>query len=266
MPSEPDATLAFLPATAAEGIRDGSCVVIVRTHDEFVCALREPVPGAEWLQVEGLLGDPEVWAIAAQGTVAIPIDVVLTDPAVEYSSLYRLADVRLVRDVRVTIPVMPGCMKALRLAASLQLPTRLLPGQPVPAALAELGAAVDFYLHDPMVDAPIEFLHSLFAVFLGSGEGTLWSFLEQDPDTFSHRDADGRVVLPRDFVATHLAGLIERGAECASCRWQAVCAGYFKWPDPAYACAGVKEIFATLEAAANEIREDLVNQETTTAS
>lgn len=265
MPPEPDETLAFLPAAMAGSYRGGSCVVIVRTHEEFVRALHEPVRGAEWLQVEGLLGDPEVWAIAAQGTVEIPLDVMLTDPAVEYSSLYRLADVRLVRDVRVTIPATPGCMKALRLAASLQLPTRLLPGQPSPEALAELAAAVDFYLHDPMVDAPIEFLHSALAVFLGTGEGTLWTFLEQDPDVFRHHDAEGRDLLARDFVASHLASLIERGAECATCRWQAVCAGYFKWPDPAYACAGVKEIFATLEAAAEEIRLDLANRETATA-
>jgi hypothetical protein len=240
-------------------------VAIVRTREEFVRALREPVPGAEWLQVEGLLGDPQVWAIAAQGTVEIPLDVMLTDPAVEYSSLYRLADVRLVRDLRVTIPLRPGCMKALRLAASLQLSTRLLPGQPSTEALAELAAAVDFYLHDPMVEAPVEFLHSLLAVFLGNGEGTLWAFLEQDPGIFRHHDPGGHAQLPRDFVASHVARLIERGAECAACRWQAVCAGYFKWPDPAYACAGVKEIFATLEAAAEEILLDLATQETATA-
>lgn len=265
MPPEPDATVAYLPATAAEGFRDGACVVIVRTREEFVRGLREPVPGAEWLQVEGLLGDPEVWAIAAQGTVEISLDVIIADPAVEYSSLYRLADVRLVRDVRVTIPVTPGCMKALRLAASLQLSTRLIPGQPSSEALAELAAAVDFYLHDPMVEAPIEFLHSSLAVFLGTGEGTLWTFLEQDPEVFRRHNAEGRALLPRDFVASHLAGLIERGAECAACRWQAVCAGYFKWPDAAYSCAGVKEIFATLEAAAEEIRLDLATLEIATA-
>jgi hypothetical protein len=65
---EPDASLAFLTAALAEGHRDGSCVVIVRTREEFVRWLREPVPGLEWLQVEGLLGDQEVWADGRAGS------------------------------------------------------------------------------------------------------------------------------------------------------------------------------------------------------
>ncbi len=261
MPQEPDASLTFLTAAAAAQHGDGSCVVIVRTPEEFLHALREPAPGAEWLQVENLLGDPEVWAAAAQGTVTIPLDVILTDPAVEFSSLYRLADARIVRNVRVTIPATPGMMKAVRLAASLQLSVRLLSGQPSAEALAELAEAAQFYLHDPMVDSPIEPFHSLLAVFLGTGEGTLWTFLEHDPEVFRRDGAE----TPRDFVESHLAGLVASGAECAACHWQTVCAGYFKAPDPAYDCAGVKEIFAALEAAAAEIARDLASQETAAA-
>lgn len=266
MPQEPDASLTFLAALAAGGQRDGSYVVQVRTREEFAHWLREPLPGAEWLQVEGLLGDPEVWALAAQGPAKIPLDVILTDPAVEYSSLYRLVDVRIVRDVRVTIPAAPGCMKALRLASSLQLSVRLLPGQPDAAALAELTEAVHFYLHDPMVEAPVEPFHSLLSAFRSTDDGTLWTFLEQDPATFRYPDAEGLPLLQRDFVETHLAGLIEHGAECAACRWQPVCAGYFKWPDPAYTCAGVKALFATIEDAADEITRDLADLETSAAS
>jgi hypothetical protein len=262
---EPDASLAFLTAALAEGHRDGSCVVIVRTREEFVRWLHEPVPGLEWLQVEGLLGDQEVWAMAAQGSVTPALDVILTDPATEFSGLYRLVDVRLVREVRVTMPAIPGFMKALRLAAALQLRVRLLPGQPSAEALAELTEAAHFYLHDPMVETPVEFFHSLLAAFRGMGDGTLWRFLEVDPAVFSHRDAADRELHAPDFVETHLAHLLHDGAECATCRWQTVCAGYFKWPDPAYDCAGVKELFATLEAAAEEIGRDLASQETLSA-
>ena len=48
--------LAFLPAALAEEYRDGPFVVIVRTREEFSRWLRDPTPGVEWLQVEGLLG------------------------------------------------------------------------------------------------------------------------------------------------------------------------------------------------------------------
>ena len=263
MSEEPAAPIPLLPAALAEDERGGPFIVIVRTGGEFSRWLRDPKPGADGLQVEGLIGDPEVWALAAQGTLPIPIDVVLSDPASEFSALYRLVDVRMARPVRVTIPVRPGFLKALRLAASLQLPVRLLPGQPGPEVLAELAAAAQFYLHDSMVEAPVEFFHSVFAVFRGMGDGTLWGFLEQDPAVFSERDAAGGAIHAPDFVATHLARLLSQGAECAGCRWQTLCAGYFKWPDPAYDCAGVKELFASLEAAADEITRDLASPEIT---
>lgn len=260
MPEQPSSSIAFLSAALAEEYRDGPFIVIVRTREEFSRWLHDPKPGAEGLQVEGLIGDPEVWALAAQGTVEIPLDVVLSDPATEFSALYRLVDVRIVRTVRVTIPATPGFLKALRLAASLQLPVRLLPGQPSAEAVAELIEAAQFYLRDSMVEAPVEFFHSVFAAFRGMGEGTLWSFLEQDPAVFSHRDAGGRTLHAADFVETHLARLIAEGAECATCRWQPLCAGYFKWPEAAYDCAGVKQLFASLESAADEMTRDLATQ------
>jgi hypothetical protein len=101
--------------------------------------------------------------MAAQGAATPALDVILTDPATEFSGLYRLVDVRIVREVRVTMPAIPGFMKALRLAAALQLRVRLLPGQPSAEALAELTEAAHFYLHDPMVETPVEFFHSLLA-------------------------------------------------------------------------------------------------------
>ena len=263
MSQEPDASRAFLTAAGDED-HGGPPVVIVRTREEFVRCWRDPAPGVEWLQVEGLLGDQEVWAMAAQGTSTLALDVILTDPATEFSSLYRLVDVRIVRGVRVTIPAVHGFLKALRLAASLQLPVRLLPGQPSAEALAELTEAARFYLHDPMVEAPVEFFHSLLAAFRGLGDGTLWRFLEEEPP-LPLREAVGRALAALDPVETHLARLLHDGAECVTCRWQPVCAGYFKWPDPQYACAGVKELFATLAAAAAEIGRDLASQETSSA-
>ena len=259
MPEEPVSSIAILTASLAEEFSDGSFIVIVQTSGEFSRWLRDPLPGAEGLQVEGLIGDPEVWALAAQGTVPIPLDVVLNDPASDFSALYRLVDVRIVRQVRVTIPARPGFFKALRLAASLQLPVRLLPGQPSAEVLAELNEAAQFYLRDPMVESPIEFFHSVFAAFRGMGDGTLWRFLEQDFANFSVRDAAGLALHAPDFFETHLARLLSEGAECATCRWQPVCAGYFKWPDPGYDCAGVKDLFATLEAAAGEMKRDLAS-------
>src|SRR5262249_57233218 len=52
---------------------------------------------------------------------------------------------------------------------------------------------------------------------------------------------------------------ISPGSECATCPWQRPCSGYFKWPDPAYSCEGVKQLFFNIQTAANEIRQDVAS-------
>lgn len=246
----------YLTSQQAESSASESYVVMVRTREEFERWLLHPEPGATLLQVEGLITDPQGWALAAQGAQPIPLDVVLDDPASEFSSLYRLVDVRNSRPVRVTIAARPGFMKALRLAVSLSIPVRLLPGQPDAVLLAELYDAADFYLRDPMVEVPVEFFHSLLAAFFESETATLWDFLEQSPDPVFSGD---------DSAAAHLSRLVASGGECATCCWQPVCAGYFKHPDPAYDCAGVKQLFSALEVAAQEIKRDLAGEHTFTS-
>jgi hypothetical protein len=219
-----------------------------------------------------MLGDSDLWAEAAHDKSGVPFDVVLSNPASEFSDLYRLVDACAVRSIRVTIRAEPGFLKAAKLAAALRLPVRVLPGQPKTQELAELNELLELYLHQPMVEAPVEFFHSLLAAMFGSDSGTLWTILEEDPAEFLHYDASGHAILPRSgafdldenllkgFVENHLKSLVEQGAECGTCPWQRPCAGYFKWPDPAYSCEGVKRLFSTLKAAADEIGRDLASR------
>ena len=273
MPQEVYQSLRFLSAALAEGQGDRPFVAIVRSRDELRRWLGEPIRGLQWIQVEGLLGDPDAWALAASGASNAPLDVVFSDPASEFSDLYRLVDVCAVRDVRVSMPAAPGFLKAVKLAASLRLPVRVLPGQPTPEVLAELTGALEFYLHGPMVEMPVEFFHSLLATVCGADKGSLWMILEEDPAAFLRYDVEGSPELSRSggsrsletspgaFVEHHLKSLVEQGAECATCPWQQVCRGYFKWPDPAYSCEGVKQLFSIVKAAAHEIERDLVSSE-----
>src|SRR4029077_3343340 len=134
----------------------------------------EPLRGLQWIQVEGLLSDPDTWALAAaSGASQVPLDVVLSDPASQFSDLYRLVDVCAVRAVRVSMPAAPGFLKAVKLAASLRLPVPLLPAQPSSEVLAELTEALEFYLHGAMVETPVEFFHSLLAGACGADTGSL---------------------------------------------------------------------------------------------
>jgi hypothetical protein len=266
-------SLRFLPAALAEGQNGLPFVAVVKSRDELLRWLGEPLRGLQWIQVEGLLGDPDAWAPAASGASQVPLDVVLSDPASEFSDLYRLVDVCAVRNVRVSMPAAPGFLKAVKLGASLRLPVRVLPGQPTPEVLAELTDALEFYLHGPMVEMPVEFFHSLLATMCGADKGSLWMILEEDPAAFLHYDAEGHPKLPRsggfhsveispgEFVEHHLKSLVEQGAECATCPWQQACRGYFKWPDPVYSCGGVKQLFSRIEAAADEIERDLASRE-----
>ena len=83
-------------------------------------------------------------------------------------SFYRLVDVRAVRDVRVSMPARPGFLKAVRLAASLGLPVRLLPGQPSAETLGILPRLWPFISTIPWLKLPIEFFHSALAWMLGT--------------------------------------------------------------------------------------------------
>ena len=271
MPEEAIAPLRILPSALAETCGDLPFVAIVRNREELFRWLGGPFPGLRWLQVEGMLGDSEAWAEAAHDKSHIPFDVVLSDPASEFSDLYRLVDASAERDIRVTMPAGPGLSKAVRLASALGFPVRVLPGQPMTGALSELREILEFYLHEPMVEAPIEFLHSFLASMEGGYTGSLWVILEEDPDTFHRCDANGRAWVPRScdssyvesvspgFVEKRLKSLIAQGGECASCPWQQPCRGYFKWPDPTYSCEGIKELFSSIQTAGNEIRKELAS-------
>jgi hypothetical protein len=261
----------ILPSALAETPSGEPFVAIVRSRDELCRWLRDPPTGLSWLQVEGILGDSDAWTEAAHSGSDISLDLILDDPSSEFPELYKLVDVSAVHDVRVTIQARPGLLKAVKLAAALRFPIRLLPGQPQADVLAELKQALDFYLHDPAVEAPVEFFHSWIARTRGADVGSLWMILEEDPAAYLQYDINGQTKLPSsgatgstenlpaEFVENHLKSLLEQGAECATCPWQQPCRGYFKWPDRAYSCQGIKDLFSVIQAAADEMARDLAS-------
>ncbi len=263
--------LRILPSALAETAGAEPFVVIVRSPEELSRWLGVSLPGLQWLQVEGMLGDSDAWMEAAHSDSEISFDLILANPALEFSDLYKAADTSALRDVRVTVHARPGLIKALRLAAALRLPVRILPGQPSADILAELKEALDFYLHEPAVEAPVEFFHSLLAGSQGVDSGSLWMILEEDPAAFLQYDSEGGILLPRaggfgsagslptEFVEDLLKSLLAEGAECTTCPWQQSCRGYFKWPDRSYSCEGIKELFSGIEAAADEMARDVAS-------
>jgi hypothetical protein len=293
VPLQPDWPILFLPSDSASGHNGSPFVAIVRSRTELSRWLINPPAGLQWLQVEGLLSDQDAWIAAAQSTSNVPLDVFIRSPGSQFSDLYNLVDVLAVRDVRVSIPASPGFLRSLKVAVALRLPVRLLPGQPSSEVLIELIEAINFYLRDPMVETPVEFFHSVLASMCGAGDGSLWMILEEDPALFLHREVDGGFKLrgisrspspgildptapvglaseaaPKNlssatFVETWFRRLLEQNAECVTCPWQQICQGYFKWPDPAYDCGGVKGLFSAIETVANEMGRELACRDRT---
>src|SRR5258708_7522381 len=96
------------------------------------------------------------------------------------------------------------------------------------------------------------------AALRGAAAGSLWMILEEDLAVVVDDGADAH---PPDFVPKHLKSLIREGPECTTCLWQQPYGGYSKWPDRAYSCAGVKQLFARTQAAADEITRELARAE-----
>jgi hypothetical protein len=264
-------SLRILPSALAETQGDEPFVAVVQSGEELCRWLRDPLPGLNWLQVEGILDDSDAWMEAAHSGSDVSLDLMLADPSSDFPDLYKLVDISAVHDVRVTVQAQPGLLKAVKLAAALRFPIRILPGQPKADVLAELKEVLDFYLHEPAVEAPVEFFHSWIASTRGAKVGSLWMILEEDPAAYLQYDMNGQAKLPRagslglvenspaEFVENHLKSLLEQGAECATCPWQESCRGYFKWPDRAYSCEGIKDLFSIIQAAADEMARDLAS-------
>lgn len=218
-------------------------------------------PRVAWLETRAA---PDLEPAAGAGEPSV--DFLLTDPAAQAPLLHRVARAqRRGRALRVTVPAIPGALAAVRVAVSLGLRVRLDLGQPSEGVLDELRATVDLYLRGPGTEAPVEPWHSALACVLGRGSPRLWEILEHDPQRHRFFNESGRETDPRggelpldaSFVADHEARLEASGAECVSCELRGFCGGYFKWPDPAYRCTGVRAVFAALSAAADELRRDL---------
>lgn len=182
----------------------------------------------------------------------LALDVLLEHPPEQAPLLYRLAHRRQDSLPRVTIPAGPGLERAGRIAVALNLSVRILPGQPSGEVLQEMEQVLDRYLHDTRAHEPVEFFHGAMTRLLFGDTSTLWMILEEDPDLFQ-RQAPAEP----GFVARHLERLVQDGAECATCPVATWCAGYFKQPDPAYDCGGVRELFDRIEQAAEQLRSDL---------
>lgn len=244
---------------------------ILRTGEPAVLAAMLAEENPERLvavQLWDLEADSEPLNAWASG---LPVELVLGDPATEYPSLYRHSNLLDHHPVSAVVPVRPGFLKAVKVAVSLDFAVRLDIGQPDPLLIEELLATLDFYLHQPSVDQPIEFFHGTLLGFYHDQPLSLWTVLGEEPQAVRFVADDGVEsgygrLATADFAPTiepmaDFESLLDRvlatAQECRNCEFLHSCGGYFKWPLADYDCAGVKRVFGQVRTAALDLRRDI---------
>jgi len=258
-----------LPATMIESYRGMD--LIVRSHDPSEILQRLAPDDLERLAYLQILGTGGAIDPLLRWEPPIPVDLLVRNPEADLPRLYRYSPLPAKRPVRVSVPVAAGFSKVVKLALSLNFAVKLEVSQPEPALIEELLQVATLYLHQSTVSQAVEFLHSLFWGFYNRTPVTLWAIQEEDPALFLYVTDQGAETLSRRFAGGELkyevasfikefsAALLSEKQECADCAFFENCAGYFKWPRREYRCDGVKALFQTLQAAAEELRADLAS-------
>ncbi len=257
-----------IPVHLFETYRDQK--VIVRSNDARELAERLSQTDMEnvlYVQLLSLSGDVEPLANWGE---AVPVDIFLQNPAVEFPLLYNFSKLLDKHPIRVSISVKPGFLKAVKLALALNFAVKLEVGQPDQGLIEEMAEVLDLYLHRPTVAQPVEYFHSLFLSFYQREPfQNLWLIQEEDPELFRFITDEGEETVSQRFGNVELNGdggsvgieqreaLSSEKSECDGCEYFDRCGGYFKWPDREFGCEGVKTLFATLNNAAEELRNDL---------
>jgi hypothetical protein len=246
--------------------------VIVRSDNpiDFVSYLSEAnLENVLYAELTSIEVDPAplmTWASA------LPIDVLVRNPALEYPFLYNFSKLLDKHPVRTSIAVKNGFVKAVRLALALGFSVKLEVGQPDASLIAEMTEVLDLYMRRSEVSQPVEYFHSTFLSFFNRHQSSnLWSVQEEDPEQFRFITNEGaeRVSLRfgeidwKDlepiFAAQRMESTLSEKTECDGCEFLEPCGGYFKWPNREFDCEGIKTLFSRLNLAAEELRNDLAS-------
>jgi hypothetical protein len=256
-----------IPANEIESYRGRNVIIRSAVPSDIVYCLWRVDPAAiRFIQLLATPYDTSDLEACGEG---VPIEIVLKDPAAEFSCLYNYTNLIDNHPVRVAMPALPGFSKAAKLAVSLSFDVKLEVGQPNQSLIEELEGVLDSYLHRTNVHQPIEFFHSALLSFFRQEPISLWEIAEEDPAQVRYITDEGQETISKRFANHEIGGdlevfverfseqLVAEKRECNGCEFFSKCRGYFKWPDKSYDCAGVKRLFTTLRNAADELRDDL---------
>ncbi len=198
----------------------------------------------------------------------VRIELVVEDFIPDVSFLHNYAEVGKRHPIRVGIRTSPGFSEAVKLSLSLGFAVALEVTQPDAVLVEEVKTVLDYYLHNPEVNQPVDFFHSLLTVLFDDSDCTLWEIQGEDPTMNGFVTDDGRLVLSRRLPSIALGEpestflddlkleLLTDQGECMTCPFFTNCLGYFKFPDRSFSCSHVRELLGILSSAAKELRRE----------
>jgi len=258
-----------IPLTMIEAYLEHN--LVVRCHDPSMIVQRLATKDLERIQYLQIVGAGGALECLNRWERPVPVDFVVQNPEAELPLLYGYSAISAEHPVRVSVSVVPGFSKVVKLALSLDFDVKLEPSQPEPALIEELLDVADLYLHQSTVSQPVEFIHSMFLAFYHREPISLWAVQEEDPSFMRYITDQGTETISRRFAGVKLnydltlfiekfmEGLFNGGSECSGCEFLESCSGYFKWPRKEYRCDGVKAVFQKLQETAEELRADFAS-------
>jgi len=229
------------------------------------CLVTEDLRRIRYIQVLDIREDPKPIMNAGFG---IPVDLLVRVPD-EYGLLYDWASLLPNHPMRVSVPVVEGARKVIKLAASLSFAVKLEVLQPNSTQAEEMLKILEFYLHSTTLAEPIEYFHSILFSFFRHEPKTLWEIQEEDPSIYCRIDENGRKTPSRrlpwntpvnranSFVHDFKKELIAENNDCSRCEFIDHCVGFFKLPIHQYNCKTMKRLFQILRDTAEELRRDI---------
>ena len=256
-----------IPAAQAQHYRERRVVVRSQSPAELADVLAaHDLPELSYVQLTALPDDMEPLCRWRRG---VPVDLVMAEPHLQFPDLYAYAPMTVHRPVRVSVRVVPGFSKAVKVALALHFAVKLDVGQPDSDLVGEMLQVADLYLHNSTVSQPVDYFHSILLAFHHGTPATLWQIQEEEPAQFCYVDDDGVQKAPRrlDSARGERLGsssadeigrdLASEGTECSTCKFLAVCCGYFKFPSRGYRCDGIRAVFSMLQEAAEALERDV---------
>ena len=200
--------------------------------------------------------------------VGVPIELQLPEALADEGLFKHYSQTLAGHSLRVSIPASAQVYPAVSTAAKAGCPVRLEVGQPSDVVINEMLRVVDMYLHDPEIEQPVEFFHTLLLSFFRGEQRTLWEIQDEDPAKILYVTDDDRASLSRrlaclsteeasgEFLMKRRRKLMLEQGECSRCEFFGNCIGYFKLPNEGFGCSGVIRLLRLIKEASLELRED----------